>query len=293
VDGVIATSVAGLGDGVVYAALALALVLVHRTSGSVNFAQGELAMIGVFLGWALHDAGVPVWPAALLAVVASALLAMVIRATVLSRFSSGDHGVLAIATLGLLFIPAGIAGAIWGYTPKRFPALFGSGSWTVGGVAVRASELGGLATLAVVAGGLGLLLTRTRVGLGLRAAAAHPASSALVGIPVERLLVFGWGLAGGIGAVAGILAAPTLFVSPTMMLPVLLYAFAAASIGGFDSLGGAVVGGLVVGVLEAVAGAYVPGVGNELKLVVALVVIVIVLVVKPDGLFSTRKVERV
>jgi branched-chain amino acid transport system permease protein len=290
---VIQTIMVGLGDGVVYSALALALVLVHRTSGSINFAQGELAMIGVFVAWALHNAGLPVWPAALLSVAGSALLCAVIRATVMSRFQGSGHGTMAIATLGLLFIPSGIAGAIWGYSPKRFPALFGSSSWAVGGVTIQASQVGGLLTLAVMAGALAVLLTRTRLGLAIRAAASHPGSSALAGIPVERMLVAGWGLAGAIGAVGAMLAAPTLFVSPTMMLPVLLYAFAAASIGGFDSLGGAVVGGLVVGVLEAVAGAYIPGVGNELKLLVALVAIVLVLVVKPEGLFTTRKVERV
>jgi branched-chain amino acid transport system permease protein len=290
---VLQTIVVGLGDGVVYSALALALVLVHRTSGSINFAQGELAMIGVFVAWALHDTGLPIWPAALLSVTASGLLCMAIRATVMSRLQGTGHGTMAIATLGLLFIPAGIAGAIWGYSPKRFPPLFGSSSWTVGGVTIQASQIGGLLTLTGVAAALGLVLTRTRLGLALRAAASHPGASELAGIPVERMLIIGWGLAGGIGAVGAMLAAPTLVVSPAMMLPVLLYAFAAASIGGFDSLGGAVIGGLLVGVLEAVAGAYIPGVGNQLKLLVALVVIVLVLVVKPDGLFTTGKVERV
>jgi branched-chain amino acid transport system permease protein len=283
----------GIGDGVVYAAFALAIVLIHRTSGAINFAQCELAMLGVFLAWFLIQGGVPVWPAAGIAVVASGLLGMAIQVTLMKPFREADSATVAIVTLGLMFIPAGIAGAIWGYIPKSFPSLFGGSAWVVGTVRIHSNLVGSLVTLGVLVGLLAVVFTKTRIGLAIRAAAQNPGSSRLVGIKVDQMLMLGWGMAGAIGCVAGILAAPTLFVSPTMMLPALLYAFAAASLGGFDSLPGAVVGGLVVGVVESLAGAYIPGVGNELKLLAALVVIVLVLVVRPEGLFSARKVERV
>jgi branched-chain amino acid transport system permease protein len=285
--------VTGVGDGVVYAGLALALALIHKTSGTVNFAQGELAMLGVFVAWWLTNAGLPVWPAALVAVALSGLLGMALHLVVIRRFADAGHSTVAIATIGLMFIPAGIAGVIWGYIPKSFPSLFGGASWDVGGVQVSAHAMGSLVLLLGVACVLATFLTKTRSGLAIRAAAINPGSSRLVGIQVNRMLMLGWGTACAIGAIAGILAAPVLFVSPTMMLPALLYAFAAASLGGFDSLQGAVLGGLAVGVIEALAGAYVPGVGSELKLLAALVVIVVVLIVRPEGLFAKRRVARV
>ena len=285
----------GIATGSIYAALALALVLIYRSTGIVNFAQGEMAMFAAFLTWQAHTWGVPLVLAILLSMAIAFAFGAGVERVLIRPFgtSAAAHLSLIIVPLGLMLVLTSGAGWTWGYLTKQVPPVFGEGVVDVGAAALSRQALGIVAAVAVMSGLLYVLFQRTRVGLDMRAAASNPESARLSGIPVGRMLMLGWGLAGAIGALVGALAAPQLFLQPNMMAAMLLYAFAAATLGGFDSPVGALVGGLLVGVLENLAGTYVDIIGNDFKQAVALIIIMAVLLLKPEGLFGTRTVARV
>ncbi|GGS58395.1 branched-chain amino acid ABC transporter permease [Actinokineospora fastidiosa] len=284
--------VEGLGAGAIYASLALALVLIYRFTGIVNFAQGEMAMFATFIAWQLVQAGVPFW----LALGATLAIAfgggMLIERVVIRPVEGAPELALVIVTLGLFILVNAAAGWIWSFLIKDFPSPFPGGALDAGGVHLSYSTLGVLGVVAVVMGLLYILFRYTKIGLAMRAVASNPASARLLGIRVSGVLALGWGLAALVGAVSGVLVAPVLFLEPTMMGGVLIYAFAAATLGGFDSPVGAVVGGLVVGIAETLAGAYVGVIGSDLKIGVPLAVIIGVLLFRPQGLFGRAAVER-
>jgi branched-chain amino acid transport system permease protein len=199
---------------------------------------------------------------------------------------------LVIVTLGLFILLNSLAGWIWGFGNRGFPSLFPDDSVDLAGVRLSVESLGIVALLLVVVGLLFLLFQRTKIGLAMRAAALNPEASALTGVRVGHMLMLGWGLAAVLGALAGVLVAPRLFLDVNLMGGVLIYAFAAAALGGFDSPIGAVVGGWIIGVSENLAGTYVDFIGADLKILVPLVIIFVVLLVRPAGLFGTREVAR-
>jgi branched-chain amino acid transport system permease protein len=280
----------GIASGVVYASLALALVMIHRVTRLVNFAQGEMALCSTYLAWALIEAGVPYWIAFVVTLVASFGMGVLIERVVLRPAMKAPTLSVVIVLIGLMLALNSVAGWIFGYTTRAFPSPFPSEP-PFGNHYVGSHELGMVAVTLLVLALVYAFFRFTSVGLALRAVADNPESSRLVGIRVERMLALGWGLAAVMGAVAGILVAPILFLDPSMMSGVMLYAFAAALVGGIDSPGGAVVGGILVGVLENLAGAYV--VGTDLKLTTALGLIVVTLVVRPAGLFGRTAAVRV
>ncbi|MET8986466.1 branched-chain amino acid ABC transporter permease [Nonomuraea wenchangensis] len=284
--------VEGLGAGAVYASLALALVLIYQFTGIVNFAQGELAMFSTYVAWQSMAAGLPFWAALALTLAVSFAGGMLIERIVIRPVEGAPELTLVIVTVGLFIFVNAAAGWIWTFLIKDFPNPFPRGALEVGGVSVGFSTLGVLGVVALVMGLLYLLFQHTKIGLGMRAVAANPDSARLVGIRVGRTLALGWGLAATVGAVSGVLVAPLLFLEPNMMGGVLIYAFAAATLGGFDSPAGAVAGGVIVGVAETLAGAYVPAVGSDLKIGVPLAIILGVLLVRPRGLFGRAVVER-
>ena len=281
---------AGLATGGIYASVALALVMIYQATHLVNFAQGELAMFSTYIAWTLIEAGMPYWGAFFLTVGLSFVLGVVIERVVIRPVENSPVLAVVIVFIALLVIFNSVTGWIYTYTIKTFPSPFPAQP-AFGNRYVSSHELGAIGvTLAVL-----LLLygffRYTPLGLAMRAAAQNPDSGRLVGIRVGWMLALGWGLAAAIGSVAGMMVAPIVYLDPNMMGGVLLYAFAAALVGGIDSPGGAVFGGFLVGVLENVLGAFV--IGNELKLAVALVLIVGVLVVKPSGFFGKVYVTRV
>lgn len=283
----------GLETGVIYAALALAVVIIFRATGLLNFAQGELAMFSVFIGWMLVDRGYPVAAAILGAMVVGFFLAGLIERLVIRHVAAqGSPLPIVIVTIGVFISLNALAGWIWGYDGKTFPRIFRREIYEVGGVNFTLEGIGLLGVLCILAFLIWLLFQKTKIGLAMRAVASNPESSSLVGIRVGRMLMFGWGFAAALGALAGTLIAPKIFVSPNMMQGVLIYAFAAATLGGFDSLVGAIVGGLVVGVTESLASGYIDFIGSDLKLATAFVVILVVLLVRPSGLFGSRQVHR-
>jgi len=281
---------AGFSTGGIYAIVALALVMIYQATQHINFSQGEMAMFSTFVAWAFLQAGWPYWWAFLATVVLSFGIGAVVEFAVIRPLYKSSVLAQVVTFIGLLMIFHSLAGWIFGYTIKEFPSPFPQDAW-YGSAMMSAHEVGTIFIALAIVALLFAFFQLTPLGLALRAAAQNPASARLVGVPVGRMLMLGWGLAGAIGAVAGMMVAPVVFLDPQMMLGVLLYAFAGALIGGIDSPVGAVIGGFLVGVLENLLGSYV--VGTELKLSVALVLIIGVLIVRPAGLMGRRIVKRV
>jgi branched-chain amino acid transport system permease protein len=279
----------GLATGGIYASLALALVMIYQATQLVNFAQGELATFCTYIAWALIQAGVPYWGAFALTVVGGFVLGVVIERVIVRPVENAPILAVVIVFIALVVIFNSLSGWIFTYTIKPFPSPFPAEP-LFGNSYISSHELGSMAITLIVLLVLFVFFRFTPLGLAMRAAAQNPVSSRLVGIRVGWMLALGWGLAAAIGAIAGMMVAPTVFLEPNMMGGILLYAFAGALLGGIDSPAGAVVGGFIVGVLENVVGAYV---GTELKLTAALVLIVAVLVVRPSGLFGKVHVTRV
>ena len=281
---------AGLATGGIYASLALALVMIYQTTHLVNFAQGEMAMFSTYLAWTMIDAGVPYWATFSITLLAAFVLGAAIERFVIRPVENAPVLTVVVVFIALLLILNSVAGWLWSYTIKNFPSPFPA-TPVFGQTLVSAHELGAIGVTLIVLVLLYAFFRWTPLGLAMRAVAQNPSSSRLVGIRVGTMLALGWGLAGAIGAVAGMMIAPIVYLEPNMMGGILLYAFAAALLGGIDSPAGAVLGGFVVGVLENLLGAYV--IGNELKFSVALTLIVGVLLVRPTGLFGSRQVTRV
>jgi branched-chain amino acid transport system permease protein len=283
----------GLANGSIYGSLALALVLIHRATSIPNFAQGEMAMFSTFIAWQLHDDGFPYLAAFAIALAISFVGGYLIERVVIRPVEGSSQLTLLIVTLGLFAIINSAAGLHWGYLLKAFPSPFPKTPIRAGGVVLSWQSVGVVLVLLAVLFAIYLLFTFTKLGLALRASAQNPTSARLAGINVGQMLAIGWGLSAAVGAAAGIMVAPRIFVEPNMMASILIYAFAGATLGGFDSPGGSVLGGLIVGVLENVTGTYVGFIGNQLSLTVALVVIMAVLLVRPSGIWGKPEVARV
>lgn len=284
--------VSGLATGSIFASMALALVLIYRSMNVINFAQGEMAMFSTFGAWQLVQMGIPPWGAFALAIALSFAGAIALERVVIRPIERKAPLTIVIVTLGLLVIFNGLAGWIWGYELKAFPSLFPATTLVLGSVRVGSADVGVIG-VSIVALGAIYLLSRTKLGLAMRAAATYPEASRVLGIPVSAMLALGWGLAGVVGAISGIMIAPIVFLEPNMMQGIIVYAFAAAVLGGIESPLGAVVGGLLLGVTLNLLGTYVEAVGNDLRLPVAFAIIVAVLVIKPAGIFGRAIVTRV
>ncbi|HEY3084384.1 MAG TPA: branched-chain amino acid ABC transporter permease [Candidatus Dormibacteraeota bacterium] len=285
--------VSGLAIGGIFASLALALVLIYNAMGLVNFAQGEMAMLATFVAYALINRGISYWIVFPITLVIAFGGGIAIQRLVIRPVERAPILTLVIITLGLATLINGLAGFIFGYVPHSFPSPFSSETVDIFGVFISFRDLGVIAVSGLVLLGVYLLLQRTTIGLTLRAAAHHPEASRLLGVQVSWMLALGWGLASAVGAVSGIMVAPILLLEPNMMQTIIIYAFAAAVLGGIESPLGAVVGGLAVGVTINLAGAYVPGVGGDLQLAVGLAIIIAVLLIRPNGLFGRAAVRRV
>jgi branched-chain amino acid transport system permease protein len=280
----------GIANGSIYASMALALVMIFKATHQVNFAQGELAMFSTYVSFSLIQSGVPYWAAFALTLAFSFVAGVLIERLIMRRVQHAPHLTAVIVFIGLLVAFNGLAGWIFSHSIQVFPSPFASDAWYATRY-LSAHEIGMVAVTLVVLFSVFAFFRFTRLGLAMRAAAENPQSSRLLGIRVGAMLALGWGLASALGAVAGMMAAPIVFLEPNMMSGILLYAFAAALLGGIDNPWGAPIGGFLVGILENLAGAYV--VGSHLKLALALGVIVVVLIFRPSGLFGRTVVVRV
>jgi len=286
-------TVAGLSQGAVFASLALALVLIYRATEVINFAQGEMAMLTTYIAYQLTIWGVTYWVAFPLTLLISFALGIFIYGVFIRPVQHRSVIALVIITVGLFILIDGLVTWKWGADLKFMQAPFGNQVYHAGGVAFARQDIGVLAVTIVSVVLLWGLFQFTKLGLAMRAAALRPAAAALVGVRVDWMLAVGWGLAAVLGAVAGLMTEPTQFLQPTMMQAVLLYSFAAAVLGGLESPAGSVVGGLALGVFLNLVGQYVGWATSELRLPIAFVVLLIVLLLKPNGLFGRKQVRRV
>jgi branched-chain amino acid transport system permease protein len=280
----------GLANGIIYGSVALALVMIYQATHHINFAQGEMATFSTFIAWWLIQSGWPYWGAFFFTVAVSFAGGLLVQRIILRPIEKAPVMTNVIVFIGLLLIFNAFSGWFFDHTIKSFDSPFPKDS-PLTTKYFSAHQIGSAGVLLVVLLGLFAFFKFTPVGLAMRAAAQNPDSARLVGIRVSWMLGLGWGLAAAIGAIAGMMVAPIVFLDPNMMAGILLYGFAAALLGGIDNPLGAVIGGFIVGVLENILGAYV--IGTELKLTVALVLIVATLTLRPAGLFGKKVVVRV
>ena len=283
---------AGLANGAIYALMALAVVMIYQAIDHLNFAQGEMATFSAFIAWQLIAWDQPYWLAFAVAVIASFVGGIVIERILFRPIHNAPILSQLVAFIALFSILNSTDGEIWNFTIKTFPTPFGREP-LFGSRLISTHEAGMIGVTVVILGLLYLFFRGSRLGLAMRAAAANPDSARLVGIRVGWMIALGWGMSSAIGAIAGMLIAPVVYLEPNMMLGVLLYGFTGAVLGGMSSPGGAVAGGFIVGVIENLAGTFIPYFGRELKLTIALVLITAVLLVRPTGLFGRAVVSRV
>jgi branched-chain amino acid transport system permease protein len=286
-------TVAGLSQGALFGSLALALVLIYRATEVINFAQGELAMATTYIAYQLTLWHVTYWLAFFLTLVISFLLGVVIYGVLIRPVQHRSVIALVIITVGLFILIDGLVTWKWGADLKFMPAPFGNQVYHAGGVAFSRQDLGVLVVSILSVILLWVLFQFTKLGLAMRAAALRPAAASLVGVRVDWMLAVGWGLAAVLGAVAGLMTEPYVFLQPSMMQAILLYSFAAAVLGGLESPAGAVVGGLALGVFLNLVGQYVGFASSELRLPIAFAVLLVILLFKPTGLFGRKQVRRV
>ncbi|WP_399681163.1 branched-chain amino acid ABC transporter permease [Xenophilus sp.] len=280
---------AGFVNGCIYAMLALALVMIYRATNHVNFAQGEMAMFSTYIAWSLLEAGLPYWAAALAAIAFGFVAGTLVERVALRPLHGAPLLSIVTVFVALMIIIQSAAGLVFGHESHSVASPFdGWGRWGQGLLSGHA--LGTVAVTLAVLASMSAFFRFTRLGLAMRAAALNPLSSSLSGVNVNRVLMIGWGVAGAIGAIAGLLAAPVVFLGPHMMGGIMIYGFAAAVVGGIDSPPGAILGGLALGIGENLLGAYVTG--NELKLTIALAVMFAILVVRPRGLLGGKAIQR-
>jgi branched-chain amino acid transport system permease protein len=286
----------GLADGSIYALLALALVVVFRSTGQLNFAQGEIGTLGAFVVSTLTLSGLPTWFAIVLAMGVGFAISAGVERVVVRPIEHRNPGAVIVALIGVFLAVNQVTAMIWGVDARRLPSVFPNGATdfvTVFDTPIRIARLGVIGVLIVVLLLLWLLFTKTKIGLAMRAVANNQESSNLVGIRVGTVLLLGWGLAGSIGVLAAAMLAPSAGLSGTLMLSPFLLASVAAVLGGLDSPIGAVVGGLLIGVTEAVIVGYVSFLGADMLMPVMLVILLVVLLFRPSGLFGSERVERV
>lgn len=280
----------GVATGVIYGLVALALVVIYQSTEKINFAQGEMAMFSTFVAWALIQAGVPYWLTFAATVAGSFVLGAGIERFVIRGMANAPVLSVVIVFIGLMLVFNSLAGLLFGHTMREFPSPFQGSQWLENGI-VSAHRLGSILICIVLLTCIYLFFAHTKFGLAMRAAAVNPTSSMLSGIPVPLMYSIGWGGAAAVGAVAGMMVAPVVFLDTHMMSGVLLYAFAGALLGGISNPWGALLGGILMGVGENLLGAYL--IGSELKMTFALFVLVAVLLVRPQGLLGKTIVTRV
>jgi branched-chain amino acid transport system permease protein len=293
----------GINNGSVYAVVAIALVLIFKATTLVNFAQADMAMFGAYLTWMFAtQQGWPVWPAIFAAMVLTAIGGALIERVLIRPFDPTDHLPLVLITFGLAAILEAIAGWKWGLEFHKFPSPFPakpSDYIAIGGARLRYETIGTFVAMVAMVAIIFLILNKTKIGLAFRAVSSTIESSRLVGIRVGPTLQFGWALAAALGTLGGALVARQTNLEPAFMAKLVIFSFAAATLGGLDSIGGSVIGAFIVAMIQSLLVGYaqeIPGLHwmkSNYALVIAFVVILVVLLFKPEGLYGTRRIERV
>lgn len=286
------TLLSGLTLGAVYAAFALALVLIWRSTRIVNFAQAPMAMVTTLLALELIDAGYSYWVAGVVALLAGLVLGAVVEFLLIRRVDHSSEINPVILTLGLFVALHAAAAIVFSSQFRSFPAPFSIRGLEVGGttIGIGPADLFAIGAVVVTMGLLVLLFRFTDVGLKMRASAFNQEVAKLLGVRVGSMLTLGWALAAVVGSLSGLLIAGGGLVHPGYMDPVVVYGFVAAVLGGLDSPVGAVVGGLVLGLSLSLVSGYV---GSQLVPLAALAILMLILTLKPAGLFSQAQARRV
>jgi branched-chain amino acid transport system permease protein len=285
-------TLSGISTGAIYAAVALALVLIWRATRIVNFAQGAMLMVTTYIGSAVINSSGSYWLGFAVALMSGLVLGAVVERILIRPVENAPPLNAVIVALGLYTLLIAVAGMIWGNSPRSFPAAFSLRGYEVGGTRLLFAPNDAFIVLVVIAVALGLalLFRATTLGLRMRAAAFRPEVARLLGVRVGQMLTLGWALAAVAGALAGVLVAPTVFLGPNNFDPILISGFVAAVLGGLDSPPGAVIGGVVLGLALSYVSGYE---GSALQPLAALVILVVVLMVRPGGLFAASKERRV
>lgn len=286
-------TIAGLSTGSLYVLVALGIVLIYRSTRILNFAHGDMATMGTFFAFTLLNFRFPFTVALILSLLFGSLLAMIFYFCILVPAQRRDAALLGqiILTIGLSMIFQGAITHIWGSEPKiiSFP-LSDTKTWTLGSVVLNELSLGALAVGLLGSFLFYLLVQKTRLGLAMRAISENLSAAQTLGIPTRSVLAISWGLAASLGVLAGLFLAPALFLDPFFMLEPFLKGFAGAILGGLNSLPGAIVGGLVIGMAESLTGGYI---SLEFKNTIAFLLIILMLLIKPEGLLGKAFKERV
>ena len=274
----------GIATGSLYALTSVAIVLIFRNTRTINLAQGDFSMIGAFMGLVflktLHLPFIIAFVATIFAVV---LLAVLVERLVMRKIRDADWLTLFTATLGVFYILHGLAGWIWGRDTKAFPNPFSVQPISIGGALISKASLFNILIVAGIGLSLFLFFRYTKAGIAMRAITDDPETARLMGIPVQFIVVLTWAVGGLLAAVAGILLAPIIYVSPQMMDTVLIKGYVGAIFGGLYSIPGAILGSLMIGVIENIAGGYL---GAQYKVTIAFVMIVLILAFRPRGLMG-------
>ncbi|HEX5247274.1 MAG TPA: branched-chain amino acid ABC transporter permease [Gaiellaceae bacterium] len=287
-------TVAGVASGVVYGSLALALVLIYRATEVINFAQGEMAMAMVYVAYQLMLWGLSYWAAFFLTLAIAFVFGVVTQQAFIRPVQHRSVIAVVIVTVGLFILIDGLVEWKWSANQRFMQAPFGNRVYHLGSLSIARQDIGTIVITLVMVVLLWAFFRFTKLGLGMRAGALRPAAARLVGVRTNALLAVGWGLAAVLGAVAGLMTEPSQYVlQPTLMQTVLLYAFAAAVLGGLESPGGALVGGIALGIFLNLVGHYWGFVNSVLQLPVAFAALLVVLLIKPTGLFGHRTVRKV
>jgi branched-chain amino acid transport system permease protein len=287
-------TVAGVASGVVYGSLALALVLIYRATEVINFAQGEMAMAMVYVAYQLMLWGLSYWAAFFLTLAIAFVFGVVTQQAFIRPVQHRSVIAVVIVTVGLFILIDGLVEWKWSANQRFMQAPFGNRVYHLGSLSIARQDIGTIVITLVTVVLLWAFFRFTKLGLGMRAGALRPAAARLVGVRTNALLAVGWGLAAVLGAVAGLMTEPSQYVlQPTLMQTVLLYAFAAAVLGGLESPGGALVGGIALGIFLNLVGHYWGFVNSVLQLPVAFAALLVVLLIKPTGLFGHRTVRKV
>jgi branched-chain amino acid transport system permease protein len=287
---VIHVIVSGLATGSIYALMALSLVIIYNATRTLNFAQGEMLMVSTFVAWAVQRwLGLPLILTAVIAVIAAAVLAFVLERLVIRRAIGATHWDVLIITLGLSLMLRAGAGIVWTHDELPFPSFFGNRPIALGPVRLAPVSLGIIGASLALMLALAALFRWTRLGRAMRAVAQNQRAARLMGISVERVYSAAWVLAAVVGAVAGVLVAPVVFLSSKMGLLV-INGFTAAVLGGFGSMPGAVLGGMLLGVLENLAPLYLP---SGIRYSVPFIALVAILLVRPAGLLGRVEQRKV
>jgi branched-chain amino acid transport system permease protein len=282
--------VSGLATGSIYALMALSLVIIYNATRTLNFAQGEMLMVSTFIGWAAHRAfGLPLGATLVVAVVSAAAMGWLVERTIIRRAIGATHWDVLIITVGLSLMLRSGAGALWTHDEFPFPSFFDTRPFAVGPVRLAPVSLGIIGASLALMAALYALFTWTRLGRAMRAVAQNQRAARLMGISVERVYSRSWMLAAMVGAVAGVLVAPVVFLSSKMGL-VVINGFTAAVIGGFGSMPGAVVGGMLLGVIENLAPLYLP---SGVRYSVPFLVLIGILLLRPAGLLGRVEQRKV